>query len=229
MTERKEFMSRIRQHLKSGKKIPPPPQLRHDLIRRVSASADLVARFSVQATAAGMQVHRANSEQLVSTIGRILELQRSATGERLLRVSSCVERDWDYAPALDSDRVERIHWDERDDLDALFDADVAITDVDQAIAETGSLVYGSTPSRSRSGFLVAPVHVALLHIDQIVPDLLDIWDGIAATRSASDVVISGPSKTADIEGILVTGVHGPEHVHVILCSGPCPQPRIAKS
>ncbi|MFO0748835.1 MAG: LUD domain-containing protein [Myxococcota bacterium] len=80
----------------------------------------------------------------------------------------------------------------------------AVTEVACAIAVSGSIVLEGSP-RLPSAW--AETHVAIVRRSQIVATLGDYL--ARATEVRSRVVITGPSKTADIEGILVTGVHGP--------------------
>ncbi len=101
-------------------------------------------------------------------------------------------------------------------LDSQFDAVVGITGVLAVLAETGTLVLASDATRSRGTFLIPPVHVAIVLESQVVPDMLDLWPLVGNKPPTALTLITGPSKTADIEGILVTGVHGPGAVHVIL-------------
>ncbi len=111
-------------------------------------------------------------------------------------------------------------WSTSPDLEPLYNATIGITDTHAAIAETGSIVVTSGPRRSRGGFLVPPVHIALVFAHSIRPDLIDLFPNtdsrLAAPLPTSLVLITGPSKTADIEGILITGVHGPKEVIVLL-------------
>jgi L-lactate dehydrogenase complex protein LldG len=82
-----------------------------------------------------------------------------------------------------------------------------ITAAAGAIAETGTLILSDTTTSRRLGALAPWIHVAVLRRDQIQPDLL----AATATLPSDPNIIfaTGPSKTADIEGILIEGVHGP--------------------
>jgi len=95
-----------------------------------------------------------------------------------------------------------------------------ITDVDAAFATTGTLALVTTAGRGRLPSLVPPVHIALLRRDRLVARLED-WlttAGRAALLDSNSVVfISGPSRTGDIEGQLILGVHGPGQLHIIVC------------
>lgn len=102
---------------------------------------------------------------------------------------------------------------------AVMAADVGVTSCDVAVAETGSLVVCSRPGQERIASLVTPVHIALVERTQIVPDLFDAFERLGATPNdlpSNISIITGPSKTGDIELTLTTGVHGPGTWHVIV-------------
>jgi L-lactate utilization protein LutC len=121
----------------------------------------------------------------------------------------------DLAVALEPRSIEIRRWD-RMTLDELYDFDAAVTEVTYAVAETGSLIIRATPQHGRALSLVPPVHVAVVQPKQILPDLVDLFEQLAREGADNTVIITGPSKTADIELTLVTGVHGPGVVHVFI-------------
>ncbi len=101
--------------------------------------------------------------------------------------------------------------------DDVFGAAVGLVGVSAAIAETGSLVRASGAGRPRSVALVPPSLIAVVEASRIVADLYDWLAGLDPLAMAADaVVITGPSRTADIGMKLVTGVHGPGAVHIVL-------------
>jgi len=82
-----------------------------------------------------------------------------------------------------------------------------ITAAAGAIAETGTLVLSDRGTSSRLAALAPWVHIAVLRRAQIRPDFVS---AIAAFGDDPNIIwVTGPSKTADIEGILIEGVHGP--------------------
>ncbi|MCU0513921.1 MAG: lactate utilization protein [Anaerolineae bacterium] len=99
-----------------------------------------------------------------------------------------------------------------------------ITGVDAALAATGSLLLQSGAGKHRTVSLLPETHIMLLRADQIIPDL-ETWfarqqaAGLDAFRQvANTVIISGPSKTADIAQELILGAHGPKALHLVILS-----------
>lgn len=100
---------------------------------------------------------------------------------------------------------------------------VGITGVDAAVAESGSMILLHGAGRPRLASLLPPVHIALLPAERIVRTLPEAFDRLRAEhgrdlfRDRSNlVVITGPSRTADIELSLTLGVHGPRDVHAVV-------------
>lgn len=104
----------------------------------------------------------------------------------------------------------------------LFDCDVGVSGAQWGIAETGTLVLESAREHHRFVSLIPRVHIALLRADRICGTLgeaLSLVRGDAAqgeVRSAAITLVTGPSRTSDIELTLAIGVHGPQELHVIV-------------
>lgn len=103
-------------------------------------------------------------------------------------------------------------------LQELDHVGVGLTGAVGGLAETGSLALISGPGRGRIASLLPPVHIAVLRVEQLCPTLAHF---LAANPGVADVgsnliVITGPSRTADIEMTLTRGVHGPGEVQVVL-------------
>lgn len=102
---------------------------------------------------------------------------------------------------------------------------VGLTGVDAALAATGSLVIGSGPGKPRQASLLPAVHIAVVAASQMMADL-ESWmssqhaqDFDQFRGQSSILVVSGPSRTADIGMELVMGAHGPAELHIILLTG----------
>lgn len=223
MTTRAEFMARVRSTLgrQPNASCAPPPASDDRLLRLCNPSEPLPRRFAQRAAAAGMHVHTCDSSGVAAALSAALGAALGAALEGVPAGPIVVDGlDPELARGVREELAVRgvraLDPMVTRGLDAQFDASAAVTGVWAAIAETGTLVLVSDARRSRGSFIVPPVHVAVVRISQIVPDMIDVWRRFGASPPTAITLISGPSKTADIEGILVTGVHGPRAVHVIL-------------
>lgn len=96
--------------------------------------------------------------------------------------------------------------------------DLGVTGADAGLAESGSVALLHGPGRPRMASLAPKVHIALLDIDRIHRTLAQWAHSHPETvrDTANLVLITGPSRTGDIEQQLNLGVHGPGHVHLVL-------------
>ncbi len=95
-------------------------------------------------------------------------------------------------------------------------ADVAIEEVFGAIAETGAIISVSAVNRNMEASLLPSHHVALVSKDRVFESLEDFFDQVDDQAPRNITLITGPSRTADIELTLTVGVHGPERLDVIV-------------
>jgi len=96
--------------------------------------------------------------------------------------------------------------------------DVGITSADYALADTGTLVLLASPQEARMISLLPPAHIAVVPRERILTGLDELFSLLPtpADATSSMVLITGPSRTADIEQILVRGVHGPGLLSVVV-------------
>jgi L-lactate dehydrogenase complex protein LldG len=98
--------------------------------------------------------------------------------------------------------------------------DASITGCEYLVARTGTIVMNAASQSGRTVSVYAPVHICIAYTNQIVYDIKDALQSIkdlhANNMPSLITFASGPSRTADIEKTLVTGVHGPKEVYLFL-------------
>ncbi len=109
------------------------------------------------------------------------------------------------------------------DLEALESIPVGLTAASAGLARTGSIVLYADRDQGRLASLLPPIHFALLRADQLYPDVAAWIDakgvGQQISANSSTIIITGPSRTADIAQTLTLGAHGPRELHVVLIGG----------
>jgi L-lactate utilization protein LutC len=201
-----------------------------ELRRRIegSAVADAeggVERFSQRATEAGTVVLRcATPEDVAAALTAQLRSLRRVVlaGDALTRRCRFNQYFRERLPDLrvyeDGAREE-----EAGEVDAkrrAADMDAGIDSGIAGIADSGAVVICASESERRSVSLLSAMHVVLLPVDRILPSLVHAAPLLRAETGAEGrsavTIVGGPSKTADIEKVLVTGVHGPGRFVIVL-------------
>jgi len=193
-----------------------------------SMSATLIEQMVQSADQTGWKVHRTdNFEESAELIVSICKdhnanfVLRSAHSvltdiplDSALTASGAVLKVTEHSSESNIQQIQR-------SKSAAFNADVGITGVDYAIAETGTVVLHPRAGVSRLLSLAPPTHIAVLRPGDVLASLDELFaiqrdDFLNGELQGSMNLISGPSKTADIEGTTVTGIHGPLEVHLII-------------
>jgi L-lactate utilization protein LutC len=224
MTGRDAFLQRVKRAVAEGnragaaQKLPEPSGVGYQ-----GAGPDPMQRFCQELAVAGGKAYvAADGKAVMHTIQSIVQAHNAR--KLLLSRGGLIEQM--NLPA----KLKQLGLDVRtvdaslnDSREVFFTAEVGITNVHRLIAETGTVVLASSPDEPRSASLLPSVHIALADRSQLLADLFDLFDLFAPSAALAKstppsclTLITGPSKTGDIELKLVTGVHGPGEIHVIL-------------
>ncbi len=185
--------------------------------------ADLISQFTQEAEILRSNIYRVNSEaDVLSTIVQIFEdfqtREYIAWAEENLPVPNLKARLTAHGLTEREFSISNYPAARTKTLQSLSDVQIGITGALAGLADTGSLVIPGGEGKSRLASLLPIVHIALLKADDLFPTLAHFVDAHpnAARDTANLNIISGPSRTADIEQTLTLGVHGPKFVHIIL-------------
>lgn len=224
--DRDAFLERVRAQAIAGRAFPvavnPDATSEHSY---VGGGEDPAGMFLTEWQGAGGQGSRCSRLEDVQAYLRAVIERISA--KRVLCWRHPLLEKLEVGKVVEACGGELLWWDdletrpEAERWEETFRADLGITSVDWGIAETGSLVVCSRAGgRGRAVSLLPPVHVTLLEPSQILPDLFDLYDRLGenpAELPSNVALITGPSKTGDIQLQLTTGVHGPGEVHALVC------------
>ncbi len=182
-----------------------------------SPETGLTDLFQERMAAVRTEVHRVARDEWPATLARIvaqkgLESLLYGPGTWL---AAGLKAAW---PESGGPRLRAYDAEVESFKEELFKIHAGITTTRGAIADTGALILWPTVDEPRLISLVPPVHIAVLEAENIYPSLAEAmarqqWSGGMPTNA---LLVSGPSKTADIEFTLVYGVHGPKELVVIV-------------
>ena len=231
MSERDAILARIRDALRT----PAPRPGAHDLPPLASARAasvrarehlppvggtpeEQLALFVRHSEELRTQFHLADdiaaAHAFLSQLAAEEKWQRVATHEGPLS-----------SPAAAATGVAVLTLREGYDVNELERCDAGLTECDALIAQTGSVLLTARSGGGRALSVLPPHHVVIARRSQLLPDLPAAYDLLhqrygPAHWPGMATLITGPSRTGDIERILILGAHGPKKLTVVLVEKP---------
>jgi L-lactate dehydrogenase complex protein LldG len=224
-SSRDTILSKLRSARRPFPDAPPRPQTYLNVTVQDDETPEaLLARFTKELSALTGEVYAVDG--VSAARDKVLEILAQ------FEAKSIIAWDFAYIPvegleaAIQEAGIEIIHPDTHDEmrmemLTASAGAQVGLTGVDAAAATTGTMIFTTAPGKGRIPTVLAPVHLAVIRLDQIVPRI-ESWiagqraKGLPLTNSANFCFVTGPSRTGDIEMQMVLGVHGPGKIRVVV-------------
>lgn len=187
-------------------------------------AGELFEAAAAAAETAGWTVHRLDSIEQVAN--RVIRICREREIESTLSSAHEVLDRAGVNDALNTARIsaEVLKSGEQETKPAAFSVGAGITGTDWFLAESGTLVLHPRGGVSRLVSLAPPIHIAVIEQGQVLPSLDELFAieraaHIDGTLTSSVNLISGPSRTGDIEATIIKGIHGPVETHLVMVGG----------
>lgn len=215
MSAREAILKRLRQ--RSGGELTAPERDYSVLERPDWSREEKLDRFRQAIESVHGEVHRTSESQWVDRLAELLHTKgaRNLLAPQLHPIGQALRQssDPDLPPLVDYSRPIT-EW----QPELFNEVDAAITSTRGAIAETGSLILWPSTDEPRLMSLVPPLHIAVLYADELYGTFQEAMQAQnwSAGMPSNALLISGPSKTADIEQTLAYGVHGPRELLVLV-------------
>ncbi len=177
----------------------------------------LFPEFEKRAKAVSAEIFRVKTPAEARDV--VCNLARFTNARKVVSVSSPLQEAAGIDAALREAGIE-VHNDPAAIAEHAPTADIGISGVEFGVAETGSVCQDGYAIESRLVSSLPPLHVAFLDSNLIVPGIIEAFEAISRVFDRGYIsLITGPSRTADIERVLTIGVHGPSRFVVVAVDG----------
>jgi len=203
MSSRDEILSAIRLRRVRNEPRPPP-------YHPAAIDGDIVAQFARRATSQAAEVrHLQSMDDVPAAVADILRGRNMQAAIHLPPNSPGDKLRWQSAPGLTLETTSP------------GPDDAALAIAPYAIAETGTLAYASAPDAPASWHFRTGLEIVVLRADSILPHLEEV---LAKVKTRGDFpstinLVTGPSRTGDIEQTLELGAHGPKALAILIVDG----------
>jgi L-lactate dehydrogenase complex protein LldG len=200
---KENILKRIRKGISHPTPIPFPQSEGSNTVFKSSGEDDTVLFAETFTKLQGKFIYCSNELEMVKQLEKLIQLNRW---------SNVYCRENELKPFVISAGLEP--------YEDLSTCDASVTGCEYLVARTGTIVMSAAQESGRTVSVYAPVHICIAYQKQLFFDLRDVL-GFLKTKYNNNLpslitFATGPSRTADIEKTLVTGVHGPKEVYCFL-------------
>jgi L-lactate dehydrogenase complex protein LldG len=214
--DQRVFLARVKRQLATpaphnpAHPMPPLPATVPEVESHLLDAHDLPGSFERAAKKVAAEVHRINGNRVPPEL--VAELV-----ERYGVKRAVISAEPEAAAVADELRALAVEV-EPLSIEAAARADLGVTSASYGLATTGTVVQESAVAGGRTASLLPPVHLCVLPASRLVPSTSAVLRTMGAPgRLPSNLVlITGPSRSGDIEQIITLGVHGPTALHIAL-------------
>ncbi len=215
MSAREQILQRLKH--RRGQALTVPECDYSVLDRGKASQAERLQQFEQTLESVHGEVHRVHRDDWLERLAEILQARKAHN----LLIPKAHPIGQAVRDARQPGLPELLSYDrpmENWQRELFTEVDASLTSTRGGIAETGSLILWPTTDEPRLMSLVPPVHIAVLEASELYGTFLEALraQGWAKGMPTNALLISGPSKTADIEQTLAYGVHGPKELIVLV-------------
>jgi len=220
-TTETDFISKIGKILGNDRNTTPIPEKKKSI--EIQTEQTIINKFIETAKKQNWSIHQAQSSNNVLTLIEKILIKTKA--KNIVRTNEEIINKLDISKYLESNNYKETIIFNKKPLTSekiknfCSKADIGISSADFAIAETGSIAIIPGSNKSKMVSLLPTTHIVIIPPKLIINKLEELFLKLPDIQKNSSInIISGPSRTADIEQTIVIGAHGPKEVHLIICN-----------
>lgn len=197
-----------------GASLTPHNHIQRDWLPKVGATREeQITLFTKQSEGLKTEIHRCSN---IAAAREILMRLAAEGGWKKIASHSLPETD----ALLEGCSLPLVRTEKGYAVEELESCDAGITGCECLVAQTGSIMVSVASAGGRALSVLPPHHLVIARSSQMVPDLTAAFDSVKQRYGNSFPsflsFITGPSRTGDIERILVLGAHGPKRLSILL-------------
>lgn len=202
-TAKENILKRIREALRNPVPLPFPKSEGNNSVY-VQHNDEAIVVFAEEFTKLqGKFAYCAGEQDLQLQLGKLI-----------------IEKNWTKVYCIEDTLQQTLQEINIKNYNDLPSCEVSVTRCELLVARTGTIVLSTAQQSGRTASVYAPIHICIAYTDQLVYDVKDALQKMKEKYGSNfpsfTTFASGPSRTADIEKTLVTGVHGPKEVFCFL-------------